>query len=822
MHDTSVFEVDLVEDQIIFFQAGMFKEYIQSERLYGYKEFLKRSMKEFVLQEDHKILYETFGMQGLKDFEEAKTSISCDVRIRVDKGKEYQWFTVSAMLLHGLNRMIGTIENIHEQKISALEVQYRASHDPLTHLLNREVFDKKICEFVARGDRKGAYCLLDVDNFKSVNDNHGHAYGDRVLLDIAGVLKNHTPKNAFVSRFGGDEFNMFFPDLSDEESVTDILNSIIYEIGRVKSVIRSGVTVSIGVSLYPEHGATFENGFGECADIALYHVKDRGKNGFLIYSPKLGGEVASKKHQYFGQNNLIVQKAAGYQIREKFSFAAPIILSIFIAALILVFFVSSNFVFSDSPRVFGNDKAQSFYHLTMVAFTVISLLLALMITMIVILQLNKKRISQIAFTDEITGGRSKSRFESDVAQLLKQGSYSYTMIYANVNRFKLLNEQLGRQEADRLLKSIYTLFDGDMSHYECVGRLMADHFGILLHTQDIMTIQRNLSYWNEALAHHSSQLRGGHIATLSYGVYLIDEPGLDVSVIIDRANLARHTLSSEFDSGQALFAVYDEKLKQKMKLEKELEDRQELALLNGEFVMYLQPKYELNSETIAGAEALVRWITDDMGMICPDQFIPLFESNGFITKVDLYMFEMVCSFIKKILDQGYQALPVSVNLSRVHLKNDNFFNNYLDIWRSYEIPSDLIEFEITETMVNGNLIQLNAMIDKIHQNGFRVSMDDFGCGYSSLNMLKDVNLDVLKLDRNFFLLDEGSMEKGYQIVKHIIELAKDLNMDVVAEGIEDRNQVNYLKELHCDYIQGYYYDRPQPSDIILSKLSKII
>lgn len=244
--------------------------------------------------------------------------------------------------------------------------------------------------------------------------------------------------------------------------------------------------------------------------------------------------------------------------------------------------------------------------------------------------------------------------------------------------------------------------------------------------------------------------------------------------------------------------------------EKEIENKMQDALKNHEFEVYLQPKVELKGETIAGAEALVRWNDPEYGLISPAEFIPIFEKNGFIVNLDLYMFEQVCGLLQSWIEKGYEPVPVSVNLSHVHLKNPDFLKEFRAIFQKYKLPPKLLEIELTETLVFENLDLLVKVIDQFHEIGFDCSLDDFGSGYSSLNILKDVPVDTLKLDRGFFGSNQQKNDRGGYIVESIIELAKKLKMQTVSEGVETKEQVAFLKKANCDMVQGYVFAKPVP------------
>lgn len=237
-----------------------------------------------------------------------------------------------------------------------------------------------------------------------------------------------------------------------------------------------------------------------------------------------------------------------------------------------------------------------------------------------------------------------------------------------------------------------------------------------------------------------------------------------------------------------------------------LEERLKKGIKNNEFVIYLQPKFYTKTEKLAGAEALVRWNRDG-DVVMPNIFIPLFEKYELITVLDTYVLENICRLQQQWRKQEYNIVPISVNESRLHLYNENHINDLIDLVNKYNVQPNTIELEMTETTVVHNVELAKEAERNVHKLGFTVSMDDFGTGYSSFSMLKNINIDVLKMDKSFFD-DVLESRRGKIIIEAIIEMSHKLNMKVVAEGIEIKEQVEYLKNIKCDMIQGYYFERP--------------
>ena len=235
------------------------------------------------------------------------------------------------------------------------------------------------------------------------------------------------------------------------------------------------------------------------------------------------------------------------------------------------------------------------------------------------------------------------------------------------------------------------------------------------------------------------------------------------------------------------------------------------ALAEQQFIVYFQPKYQLKKMAPYGAEALVRWKKPSGEIVLPNEFIPIFERNGFITKLDYYVWEKVCQFIDSELSQGRNPAPISVNVSRVNLYNPDFMDSLIDLIHRYHIPPHYLNLELTESVFSEDAELIQRAVNYLHDAGFTILMDDFGSGYSSLNILKDVDLDVLKIDMKFFSKG-NTAEKGAKIIEAVIRMAESLDMMVIAEGVEEKHQVDFLNDLGCDYIQGYYFGRPMSQD----------
>lgn len=405
--------------------------------------------------------------------------------------------------------------------------------------------------------------------------------------------------------------------------------------------------------------------------------------------------------------------------------------------------------------------------------------------------------------DDVTGGKNKKVFTRIVLGLIKGGD-QYVMVYGNIDRFKLVNDMYGTEAGDVILQKIHKIIDDELRWDEASGHLMADNFGILMRYHSIKKLDERLFRINKQIREISDESGMSYGIVMTYGIYVIRDNMVSANSILERANLARANITNAY---LVPLGVYDDRAREQLGRERELELKMQRAIENHEFVPFLQPKYELRHETVAGAEALVRWIDPVEGMIFPNEFIPLFEKNGYISKLDLYTFEEICKLIERWDMAGCQVLPIAVNLSRANFSNPDFFDAYERLVKKYNIPAGSIEFEFTESLLYENMDDLNRLVTKIHNLGFSCSIDDFGSGYSSLNMLKDVRVDVLKLDRVFFIEGDDS-KRAKDVIQSVISLAKALNLKTVSEGIELQEQVDFLKEMGCDFVQGYIFAKP--------------
>ena len=440
-----------------------------------------------------------------------------------------------------------------------------------------------------------------------------------------------------------------------------------------------------------------------------------------------------------------------------------------------------------------------------VAGTILLFLFFLLI-LLFIYRNNRRRLEYIAFVDAVTGGMNNAAFCLKLRETLKNARRNeYTVAVINIRNFKMINESFGTHEGDRTLHYCMQILRKNVKEGEIAARGNADDFFLCLKEGNRNIVAARLQEIVREINSFNENLENPYHLSFRQGAYLIDEPDLDSTIIQDRVMTACMN-QQEFGENSCVF--YDICFTQKMKQEHELNAMFRGALENGDFKVYFQPKVSLEDEKTAGAEALVRWQHPEEGMISPGDFIPLFEKNGNICRLDCYVFEEVCRTIDRWRREGRKLFPVSVNLSRQHFKRNDFLNQFADVAAKYRIPEGLLELELTESIFfdDNSIAMVRESINRMHELGFKCSLDDFGSGFSSLGLLKEFDVDTIKLDRLFF--PDMSKPKAEDVVECLIDLAGRLKVKTVAEGIETQEQIDFLKQIHCDMVQGFFYSRP--------------
>ncbi|SHK41521.1 diguanylate cyclase (GGDEF) domain-containing protein [Hathewaya proteolytica DSM 3090] len=416
-----------------------------------------------------------------------------------------------------------------------------------------------------------------------------------------------------------------------------------------------------------------------------------------------------------------------------------------------------------------------------------------------------RKLAYLSDYDSLTGIYNKRKFyEVTTAMLHKYGSEKFVFVRFDINRFNLINAFYGMGEGDKLLKYIA---DKIMEHTslqpKCTyGRMESDVFLLCFNYEGMERILEIVQLVKNELKVYNKN----YDIAPNFGIYIIEDNYMPINIMEDKANLAAKKSKGDYIN---CFALYTEEMGNAIKLEQEITNSMNEALETEQFEVYLQPKYDVKTNMPVGAEALVRWCHPKKGIISPEDFVPVFERNGFIEKLDYFMWEKVCIILNRWIEEGKTPCAISVNVSRVNLYNPNLVNLISSLTEKYNIPNELLNLEITESAYMDNPSAMKKTMKAFRKKGFIIMMDDFGSGYSSLNILKDIMVDVLKIDMRF-LSDTEIPGRGENIIASVVRMAKWLKIPTVAEGVEKSEQVDFLREIGCEYIQGYYYAEPMP------------
>ncbi|RNL49122.1 diguanylate cyclase [Paraeggerthella hongkongensis] len=411
--------------------------------------------------------------------------------------------------------------------------------------------------------------------------------------------------------------------------------------------------------------------------------------------------------------------------------------------------------------------------------------------------------------DSLTGLYNRTAFCRKTAELLKSRPHEeFAIVQFDIERFKIFNELHGSIRGDEVLKAIAQCLDKTLRNRGVYGRMEADHFALCLPKD--MALSNNLATQLElALANAEAE----HEIVLYFGMYEITDRTMPVDIMCDRATLALRSIKGNYNTR---FALYDSNMHQSLITKHTMKAEGERALEHREFEPFIQPIFNLASGALVGGEALVRWRHPDKGLIPPGQFLPFFENSGFIVRLDSHIREEVCRFLASMESSGIASVPLSVNISRLEFYDPHLCNNLVDLVKRHRLPLSRLRLEITESAYADNLPQLLQAMEKLQRFGFTVLMDDFGTGYSSLSMLRDVPIDMIKLDMRFLGGESRNRAREENILRAIVPMAKSLDLPVIAEGVETADQASLLESVGCDLVQGYLYAKPVSRDEFLA------
>lgn len=466
--------------------------------------------------------------------------------------------------------------------------------------------------------------------------------------------------------------------------------------------------------------------------------------------------------------------------------------------------VNDWYLVSAVPAKYVEEQATQVAKLSLILFGAVFLVFYFLIFFIMrAREDSNRRLFTTAFVDSLTGADNFNRmceqFDSKLTGLNRQAA----LVILDINKFKVINDLHGYERGNDVLKRVAQVLTENTAPEESFCRLSADNFVLLLKYTERKEFIRRLKALAALLKRNCTVEDSYLMLDMSFGIYEITE-NVPFYIMLDRANLAlEHAKERTFDK----YEFYNVQDRNRIVAEKQIENEMEAALANGEFEIYLQPKCDFATGQIRGAEALVRWNRGEDRTVRPDEFIPVFERNGFILQLDMFIMEEAARLLSTWRANQMPVVPLAVNFSRLHLNDARFIPQMRRIMAQYNLPNQFIEAEITESVIFNNLERAQEVISGLHLYGFPVAMDDFGSGYSSLNVLKELKFDSIKLDKEF-LAGFKENPRAQKVIEGAVRMIKTLGVNVVTEGVETREQAEFLRKCGADLAQGYFFSRP--------------
>lgn len=792
-------------------------------------------------------------------------------------------------------RVIGRSQNVEK----TVKLREKARLDPLTKLLNKVEVQSRVEEILENEpDNTHVLFVIDIDNFKQINDTFGHTFGDTVISDVAETLKKQFRSDDVIGRVGGDEFLVFMKDVSIEKATIKAQNLCEvtekeYSGGNVVKYI----STSIGIAVSGVDGYTYEELFKK-ADHAMYRAKKSGKNGFSVARGDDTGIHESIEHvnetrtvldnnnQDFmafalnilsharnidGSLNLVLEKMLSrykldvITVAEEMPDGTGFMLTNFAGDRVQFFdktvypkigitdklenagdarmipkesiepWVNAarrqGIVVSDDVannvsllagrfETFNNktgvccfysiDKGKKWTNEELAVFGELSRIIGVFVSLKTRIDESDAQLRSYQNRDILTGLLNLDSFKTKYKKIIPQefGKSILALEYFDINNFGYINENYGYQIGDKILKYLaYDIMDSEYSLLGC--RLYSDFFLLLRKGESIQKIRDDVLEGQQKFINlHNHQYPSSGLS-VSTGIYYIENENIDVDIAIENATLAwKHAKKVH----KSQLEVFDSTLKEQRSEEQRIVGEFYEALYRGDFKMYLQPKFNLKTGEVYGAEALARWQKPDGTIIPPFKFIDSLENIGYITDLDFYIFEELLKTLSKWKKAGKRDLVVSVNFSGRHFDLDgtDFIRRLGIIMKKYAIPASQIEIEITEGVMAKNYDSLVLTLDGLRTKGFRVAVDDFGTGYSSLAVLTDIPADVIKIDKSF--LEKEFSDKNLNVLKSIGNLINTVGRETILEGIETVEQLKILADCGFEYGQGYVCNKPIPVD----------
>jgi len=839
----------------------------------------------------------------IKKLSQLVPSMGFEVRLKEIMGRRYRWHLIRLHIAKegGKTFYVGSSTYIDSRKNKESELTIKARQDQLTGLLNKVTTKESIETFLRKNSgSEGALIVFDIDNFKNYNDYMGHLFGDEVLKEVADRMRRLFTKDSFVGRIGGDEFLVYVKDVTDVTDIVRRMNELRSSIADItlgqKSHFR--ITLSIGISLYPDMGTDFDTLF-KAADMALYSIKKRGKNSYAFYTDELYNEAIMKEGEEKLKQSAVVEKETGtltdfafkllsesqnvsgvinlllYKIQTEYDLEA-----IHVNELANDSATSAEVTYEickegrekrlgyltnftrkalkeeeekvkedgyflydftgDEKPVPGNgiemwEGIGSELHVLMTLFgkrigcidfisakgplawkkqkilELVSVcnLIAVCLYYSARVSRAEKEVTWYEEYDALTGLMKEDSFIDAATKAIgdAEDNVKLAVVYSDIRNFKYINETYGYLAGDRVITAMAEYISKKEQGVHCATRLHSDNIIRIQEFPDCISdenIGRMLEDSCEKLAAYITSKTNISDIYIRSGVCIVHAGGYDLDSAISNANLARR--ASQGGKGTRCL-VFDKEVFESKKRHDNYRRAFDKAIENKEFYVVMQPEVSSTDQKLIGAEALVRWRMADGTEVYPDDFIPAFEKDGSIIRLDFYAYEMVMTYLRTRLDAGKKIVPVSLNVSRAHFVTRDFVQRFKELVTRYEIPPQYLRLELTESLYIGHDEALSEAIEDLREFGVSVFLDDFGTGYSTLSALNELNVDLLKIDRAF-MKDQNLKDSDKAILRFIIEMAKNLRVKVLCQGVESDEQRDFLNEAGCGLQQGYLYSKP--------------
>lgn len=810
---------------------------------------------------------------------------------------------LQGMLLkdQGEYTIIGTIKDITKFSEKEKQLTKKAQLDSLTKLYNHAHGMELVSQAlqVKNPFDTCAFVIIDLDFFKQINDTYGHLFGDHVLSEAARIFKDLSPSDTIISRFGGDEFILFFPNISRTDLIQH-LNRIMQHIHEVEMLNDTDtLTCSIGICFVPENanGYTYDQ-LMENADWALYQAKYNGRDTY-IFCDDLNRHQEQRSKDKHINNKIDARYFKNDPIATAFEvFETTLSVDEGIALLLKIIGIrfhldkisiididfheqkadyaytwakDDSIISLQKQFQFSKEKFRNIFQLRdetgiielsaddigtvsptmskdLERTNVKSLLLSPMFwqgQMVGVIsfsvcnktrhwsthskqQLNKltkiitvhheqnkainapqRNLLADNKVDRLTGLINFAQLRERMEELILSGqAQNHAVIYTDFERFNLINQKYGYAFGDKILQLFTNYVSTALKDKKSIlfTRVVADQFILFRPYENIDDAQIRVHAINEQFMAYIPKLYPFLKLRLRSGIYHVTGKCKTATEAIDAANYARKDLINQPHNTAAL---YSEEMAAKQQLERIIFANANKSFSEQNFEVFLQPKFSLHDNTLIGAEALIRWFREDGTQIYPNQFIPAMEDNGRITELDFFVFECVAQFLAKNKALGRKQVPISINASVLHINNDDTVQRYLEILERYQIDPSLVEIELTETAAAQNYDKVYQLFDELRRAGIKTSLDDFGAGYSLVNMVVDIPIDTVKIDRQLLLSCENS-SRGRIFLKNSIAMLHSLGYSIICEGVETQQQRQLLLDCSCYKGQGYLFSRPIP------------